>query len=633
MTLYIYKMLIKNFRTIKNLEWKPNKDVNVIIGANGSGKSTMAIALDYLLNPYLQWYNKRLSEIDYYNRDMKNEIFIEVWFKDLQNFICDDSDLLLEHIDSEDKISENGDDLILITRFKGANDGRVSHTIFSNGKEYPFRQVYKGSLNYKYIEADRDPLKELSFNSNSILSKIIENDKLSESIQEIINNFNYDSSKLLMDNSEFSKTLLGLGDNFSDFDLISNDESAIGVEATELTERKTLKAFSLVCKGKNTTNYIPLKYESRGIKNLMLLISLQYLINKEGILFLEEPEQNLEPFMQRKIIKKISKSNSGQLFFTTHSIEVAKVYDFNKIFLMKEGIIKKLPQLSQIDEKFENRIEKFAKRELISGLFAKGILLVEGDSELSGLPIFSQEVVNGLEDSGIEIIKGDGKENVFKYAKFYHKCGIPCMSLVDNDSDIKELLDKYEKNDIRNMILCQPKDYEDAIVSMEIFQQCWKSLFEELVPFKKYKDDYMKPFLSKESKSDLLKRKYDKDVHGKAKTLDELTNLLDESEIRDFQIEFIHINLAGIIKAKYVATYLIEKAYEDDSNNKVPITFSNIFRLVGVYIGNKNICANSDKCIVNKIKNKDVECCDFCEKCACIKSGYKNVLQIKGDLE
>lgn len=36
----------------------------------------------------------------------------------------------------------------------------------------------------------------------------------------------------------------------------------------------------------------------------MLLITLQELMSNHGILFLEEPEQNLEPFMQRKIIKK-----------------------------------------------------------------------------------------------------------------------------------------------------------------------------------------------------------------------------------------------------------------------------------------------------------------------------------------
>jgi predicted ATP-dependent endonuclease of OLD family len=53
--MYIYKIKIRNFRGIKLLAWKPSKDVSVIIGENGCGKSTIGIALDYLLNPYLNW--------------------------------------------------------------------------------------------------------------------------------------------------------------------------------------------------------------------------------------------------------------------------------------------------------------------------------------------------------------------------------------------------------------------------------------------------------------------------------------------------------------------------------------------------------------------------------------------------
>lgn len=629
--MYIYKIIIKNFRTIKSMEWKPNKDINIIIGVNGCGKSTLATALDYLLNPYLQWYNRTLSEMEYYDRDTKNDILIEVWFKDVEDFIVDDGELLLEHIDKEDKVSETGEDLVLITRFKGSSDRKVSHTIVANGKEQPFRQTHKGILHYKYIEAERDPLKELSFVSNSVLSKIIENDKLSEVIKGIIDDFNDASSNSLMSDRYFKESLSNLGSNFANFDLVANDEVAISVEATELTERKTLQSFSLVCKNKNTSNYIPLKYQSRGIKNLMLLIALQELMSSQGILFLEEPEQNLEPFMQRKIIKKIGKCNKGQLFFTTHSIEVAKVYDFDNIFLMKDGIIQSLPKPQDVDNAFETRIEKFAKRELISGLFARGILLVEGDSEISGLPLFSQEHINGLEDSGVEIIKGDGKDNVFKYALFYDRCGVPCLSLVDNDSDINWFLNKYSQNNIKSMILCQPKDYETSIVGMEVFQECWMELFEEVYPFKKYKDNYIKPFISKDSKSEVLKQKYQEEEYKKIKTFAELVELLNTDEIKEFQREFLHLNLAGIVNSKHVAAYLIDKAEEKMLEDFMPTAFSNIFNLAGVYMGNNSVCENSSRCIVNKITNKSFQCTDVCENCGCIKTGYTNVLQVKGD--
>lgn len=160
--MYIYKIEIKNFRGIKHLVWKPNKETNIIIGENGSGKSTLGSALDYLLNPYINWYNRTLTEMEYYNRNMENEILIEVWFKDLKEFIIDDGDLYFEHINKNDEVSNDGKDIILITRFTADKNGDVTHSIISNGSEHIFRQKYKGLIDYKYIASERDPLKELS---------------------------------------------------------------------------------------------------------------------------------------------------------------------------------------------------------------------------------------------------------------------------------------------------------------------------------------------------------------------------------------------------------------------------------------------------------------------------------------
>ncbi|CAK7029783.1 AAA family ATPase [Tissierella sp.] len=633
--MYIYKVIIRNFRAIESLEWKPNKDINIIIGENGCGKSTIGTALDYLLNPYLNWYNRTLSEIDYYDRDMNKPILIEAWFKDVEGFVLDDGELFLEHVNEEGKISEDGKNLVLITRFRGNTDGSVSHVILANGKEHPFRQSHKGVLNYKYIESDRDPLKELSFLKNSTLSKVIDSDKLSDVIKDIIDSFNVLSTNALMDDPYFKSSIKRLEENFTDFNLIDNNDGSIGIEVTELTERKTLQSFSLVTKNKDTSNHIPLRYQSRGIKNLMLLTSLQEVMKTDGILYLEEPEQNLEPFMQRKIIKKLSSSNNGQMFFTTHSIEVAKVYEFENIFLMKNGKIKGIPNPKEVDEKFETHIERFYKGELLSGLFSKGVLLVEGDSEISGIPIFSQYCDKGLEYSGVEVFKGGGKDNVFKYASFYNKCGIPVISLVDNDSDINSLLDKYKKNNIESLVLKQPLDYETALITLESFQENWKELFEGIYPFKKYKDNYLRPFNSKDSKSEKLKDKYGliKSDIKEIKTIEDIIDKLEGIEIHEYQREFLHLNLADIVNSKLVAVYLTGIADEGEEKYKsiIPVAFSNIFKIIGVFMNNGIVCDKTEKCVVNKIIDSEWESTDICYQCADIVEEYDNVLQIKDD--
>lgn len=631
--MYIYKIRIQNFRGIKLLDWKPSKDINIIIGENGCGKSTIGIALDYLLNPYLNWYNRTFSEMEYYNRNMNEAITIEVWFKGVENFIVDDGELLLEHIDDDDKISENGNNLVLITKLKGDIDGSISHVILSNGKEYPFRQKHKGLIKYKYIGVDRDPLKELSFYKSSMLSRLIDSDKLSDTITDIIEEFNSDSSRRLMKNTYFKSSIKKLEDSFSDFNLIDNNDESIKIEVTELNERKTLQAFSLVSRNNDTLNYIPLKYQSRGIKNLMLLLILENVMKESGILFLEEPEQNLEPFMQKKIIKRLSSSGNGQMFFTTHSIETTQLYDFENIFLIKSGGIQRLPNLDNVDRKFEKHVERYVKRELISGLFSKGVLLVEGDSEIAGIPVFSECYNKGLEYSGIEVIKGGGKDQIFKYANFYYNCQIPVISLIDNDVDIDNLLTKYKQNNIESLVLKQPKDYESAILTLKSFQENWIDLFEYLYPFKTYKDNYLKPFKNKDSNSIVLKEKFELDspvVEG-VKKIDDIVKILDENELLEYQREFLHLNLADIINAKYIANCLTSFALEKNYKEVVPAAFINMFKIIGVYMNNRSICPTAEECVVNKILDNNWEHEKVCCKCANLEDGYNNVLQIKDD--
>ena len=630
--MYIYKIIIENFRYIRKLEWKPNKNINVLIGPNGCGKSTLATALDYLLNPYIHWYNKTLSEIEYYDRDTSNSILIEVWLKDLEEFIEDDGELYLQHIDENDNFCENGQELVLITRFKAGPDKKPIHSIFSNGKEHPLRQVHKGLINFKYIESARDPLKELSFVRNSVLSRFMHHDNLNVLIQSVIEEFNNTTTASLMQDPDFKATLDNLGNNFANFDLISDEEAAISLEATELNERKTLQAFSLVFKNKNTENYIPIKYQSRGLKNLMLLIALGEMLKETGILFLEEPEQNLEPFMQRKIIRNITDTINGQIFLTTHSIEVAKMHEFESIFLMRDGKISPLPSLQCVDNAFERKIERFAIRELISGLFSKGVLLVEGDSELLGLPIFSKEYRKGLDYNGVDLIRGGGKTEVYKYAKFFSECGIPCICLIDNDDDIERLLDRFVENEVQCLIIILPRDYETAILSMHVFQDCWQELFEGIYKFKDYKDNYLKPFTSDSSNSYALKEKYnDTEAIKKSKNLNELISFLDHNEIKEFQREFLQINLAGIPNAKYVASYLVSEAEEKEIKDFLPVAFKNMFKLIGVYVDSNFVCEESKRCIVHKAVNPSFIHDDFCQKCASIREGYINVLNVRGE--
>ena len=75
--MYIYKIIIKNFRNIESLEWNPNKKINVLFGHNGCGKSNVAQALNLLFSTSKKGDYFELS--DYYQKNEENKIVIQAW--------------------------------------------------------------------------------------------------------------------------------------------------------------------------------------------------------------------------------------------------------------------------------------------------------------------------------------------------------------------------------------------------------------------------------------------------------------------------------------------------------------------------------------------------------------------------
>lgn len=613
-SMYIYRIKINNFRNIRNLDWKPNKEINVLVGGNGVGKSNIGIAINYLLNPYIQWYKRELSEFDYYNRELNNSIEIELWFKDVENFVEDDWELYLETINNKDEITTEEDcELTLRLKLYGGNDQIPHHVILANGKEYPLRTAQKGFINYIYISANREPLKELSFSNNSLLNSILEKDVIDIKIKELMNNFNEKSRELFANKEEglFSN----LSKNVMEFGIV-HEESAISIEPTELSDRKTLQTFSLVCKNNDLTSFIPLKYQSDGIKNLILLLALEEKIKNSGILFVEEVEQNLEPSIQRKVINKMVVNSNKQLFITTHSTDILKMFRLNDIFYLNKDGIKKLPE---IDSGIDRYYRKAAQHQVLASLFSKAVLLVEGDAESGGVPVISIASDDFLNDKCISLIRCQGKENIIRFAIFFNYLGIKNIAIYDNDNDISATLIDYNNANLNTLVLVNTKDYETSIVKLPIFIENWKNIFINKIEFdtNKYINNL---FIENKTSYELrqillLKEKKIKSIES----IEDIDSVLDEVELRYYLHDFLHKHMASISNAEYLMEYLYILGKEEGKNS-VPEDYIKIFKLISVYI-------ESNRCNGNCVINSNGE--SVCSECAKCREGLKGCYQIK----
>lgn len=619
--MYLHKLYIKNLRGISELTWYPNKKRNVLIGPNGSGKSTIALALDYLLNPFMQWYKKKLPISDYNNRDINKEIIIEAWFKDLEDFITDDNELLLQHV-KDGEIVNDGDDLALILQFRAGKDLEPKHNIICNGLNHILTQKQKDLIGFYLVSADRIPEKEMSFHSNSLLTKNIQSDTLQASVQTIIEKYEEFATEELLENEDFMGVMNGLSKSFFEFNIVDKPTESVVVEPLELTERKTLQTFSLMLN--NAETKIPLKNQSKGIKNAMLLLTLVNELKNKGIIYLEEPEQNLEPQLQRRLMKNLCDSSNGQLFVTTHSGDIVKRFDYDEIFIVGNGTVNKVPRPTSIHSSLGKRYEKYEKSDMIDGLFSNLVLIVEGASELGAFPIYSELHKYGLEYSGVKIICADGKAKIQYFAEYYAKSGKAVLCLLDNDSDIQKTINDIKRKAPDVWIMKQKDDYEASLFEMNAFTTHWKSLFEELEPFSKYKSNYFKPFKENLSKSPELIAKSGifEDVQ-QFNNIDDILESLEGDEEREYIKQFLHILLSGVLKAKDVSVYLADKSIEN-GDLPYPKSFEQLINVTNIIQENTTICDHSDKCILRTVEG------DTCSECFEDYDLENKVFTIKG---
>jgi putative ATP-dependent endonuclease of OLD family len=172
------------------------------------------------------------------------------------------------------------------------------------------------------------------------------------------------------------------------------------------------------------------------------------------VLVVEEPEAHLHPLAQHWLAQRLrSRCQDGlQVLITTHSPAFVSVEGLEGLVLVyKENGSTQVRQLTRGDlvEKCielgappdrvtENNVLPFyvanATTELLSGFFARAVVLVEGATEALALPVLLAKRGLQAEKEGVAILSVGGKGNLAKWYRLYSAYGIPCYVVFDNDA-------------------------------------------------------------------------------------------------------------------------------------------------------------------------------------------------------
>ena len=205
------------------------------------------------------------------------------------------------------------------------------------------------------------------------------------------------------------------------------------------------KEFNLDNMGLGSNNII---YISLKLLEYSYMQKFKGLQEKYFLLLFEEPEAHLHKHIQMSLFQKIGSDNKSytQIIMTTHSDYISagsKIGNMNVISIKgNESIV--MSPAHGLDDKTIVKIERYLDVKRSSLLFAKNVILVEGDAEEILIPIMVKEVLGiTLDEIGISIINigSVGFKNIYK---LFHNDRIQkkCAIITDMDEPIdKDTID------------------------------------------------------------------------------------------------------------------------------------------------------------------------------------------------
>ncbi|RST72490.1 DUF2813 domain-containing protein [Siminovitchia acidinfaciens] len=461
--MFISRLNINNFRCFDEIEIEFNEGMNVLIGSNNAGKTTVIKALELIFN---RTKSKTLT-IDDFNKNVDisipPEITITATLQSSQNDTKDDKAIVASWLtklitpweatltyrfylpeqehkayqEQFEKITNKKDQWAFlestlkryVSRIYG---GDIRNRLRAEGE-------YLEKIHCETLDALRDVESKMFTGRNTLLKQLLlhfkdsglennqnetTNDDEQQSQEDL---FTYHSGKLV-DN------LISKINQEEVLDFAEKTGASIGgTPALEgsLNESDVLSALRLIIKD-HTGIEIPIINNGMGYNNLIyislilskfkMITSIDYGENAKTfpILLVEEPEAHLHPALQYNFLKFLNEeiknqTFSRQIFINTHSTQITSAVGLDPIICLEKNssgkVSAKYPSKVFSDSKEDQNSKKYVERFLDATksamLFSNSVLLVEGMAELVLLPVLAEKEGYDLDKHHVSLVRVD----------------------------------------------------------------------------------------------------------------------------------------------------------------------------------------------------------------------------------
>jgi putative ATP-dependent endonuclease of OLD family len=598
----ITEVRIRNFRSLKevnvSIDW-----LTVLIGANNSGKTSFLDALFAAIGAG----QRVISESDVFLAPSENkvpryrEVIIDLLIRPTDNegnIISSFSDYWGELWGIGVSQDDNDDDYVGIRTQMKWDSTRSEYITERNflvdwqedPKKWDIARINEtagsasaakiGPLALYLMDAKRDISDELR-NRGSFWHKLVSDlgleDARIEPIEKTLNRIN----EMIISNSG---VLAHVQDNLDDlYKIIGGDKSSVSITPIPRHIRDLSKGMDINFATKEAQTF-PLARHGMGTRSLAAVLMFRAYStwrqeNAKGevhpMLALEEPEAHLHPQAHRALFKQI-KEIPGQRIISTHSPYIAsqaKIVQFRHFH--KDGADTAVTQINttSLTDEDIRKINRMVLNTMGEILYARALVLFEGETEEQALPIFAKQYWGRQPDAfGVTLAGVGGSGNYLPFLRLASSFGIPWYIFSDGETDAL----KHVKNALKQIGVTDT----DPTKHPKVFVLPNGYNFESYLVSEKYEDTILTMLNSYHNIENYLDNEYIPRMHGQKKT---------KTADRDYKSsggrQRALVDVLTDKKTQYAVPLASSIAYLNDETRRFPDKLRELFEIISTDLG------------------------------------------------
>jgi predicted ATP-dependent endonuclease of OLD family len=402
--------------------------MNIIVGANEAGKSTILEAIKIVFNQMYKNADKSILK-ELLNLEMVEDFKKEPCIKTLPYILIE----IKLHLDSKDKNAEyfyGENNLSGVAAFGIRFECKFDEELGA-GLE---NEIKSGKIPYEYYILKWTAFSGLPY---VMVKRPLESIAIDTSENDVTSSFNYFNRSLFSSRYTEEEKMIAknafrdnLNDAFKALKLSDIDDNRyFGINYKKVIFETILSVYE---------NDIPLENKGSGMESLIKTqIALDKKKSKMDVILLEEPENHLCHVNLQKMLFEISSKKESQIIVTTHNNLIASRLNLkNVIWITNTSAI----SLNQVKENVADFFVKADGNAFLQMLLSKKIIFVEGATEYILMPyIYKKTTGRTLEDDEVSVISCNGI-SYRHYLKIAEDTDKKIAVITDNDKNYNTII-------------------------------------------------------------------------------------------------------------------------------------------------------------------------------------------------